>query len=91
MSRAKRAKERKVQRKKSGKNKQFIMIGGLLAIVIGIVALLLTQPSPGQTVVEDGERPAWQNAPITDAKTGETFTLADLGNKNVFVKIMSQY
>jgi preprotein translocase subunit YajC len=91
MSRAKRAKERKAQRKKTDKNKQFIMIGGLLAVVIGIVVLVLIQPSPGQTVVVDGERPAWQNASLTNARTGEVFTLADLDNRNVYVKVMSQF
>lgn len=91
MSRAKRAKERKAQRKKANRNKQFITIGGVLAVIIGVAVLLLAQPSPGQTVVVDGERPAWQNAPLTNARTGEVFTLADFEGKNVVVKIMSQF
>lgn len=32
------------------------------------------------------ERPAWQTIPLTNARTGETFTLADFAGKTVFVE-----
>ncbi|MBK8050593.1 MAG: TlpA family protein disulfide reductase [Anaerolineales bacterium] len=32
------------------------------------------------------ERPAWQQIPLTDARTGETFTLAGFAGKTVFVE-----
>lgn len=65
------------------------VIGGIL---LAVVALLVTQnqPQSGQVNI-DGGRPAWQTIALTDARTGETLTLADFTNKNVFVKIMSPF
>ncbi len=88
-----RTKNRKAERKTSAKRQRFTMIGGLLAIVLGVVALLMfqSQTGPEQTVVENGERPPWQLAPLVDARTGETFSLADYDDKHVVVKITSLY
>jgi peroxiredoxin len=36
-------------------------------------------------------RPAWQQLPLTDARTGETFTLADFAGKAVFVEPMATW
>ena len=35
--------------------------------------------------------PAWQTMPLTDARTGETFTLADYVGKTVFVETMATW
>ncbi len=37
-------------------------------------------------MMADGERPAWQQIALTDARTGATFTLADFAGKTVFVE-----
>jgi thiol-disulfide isomerase/thioredoxin len=37
------------------------------------------------------ERPAWQTISLTDARTGETFTLADFAGKTVFIETMATW
>lgn len=88
-----RTKARKVQRKESEKRKQFALVTSLLIAVVTILTLLFSQSqaNSGQTVVENGNRPAWQNSELINVKTGKTFKLADFDDKNVVVKIMSPY
>ena len=38
-----------------------------------------------------GELPAWQTMTLTDARTGESFTLADFAGKTVFVETMATW
>jgi cytochrome oxidase Cu insertion factor (SCO1/SenC/PrrC family) len=47
-----------------------------------------TDSSAGQTAVD---RPSWQNLALTNAKTGETFTLGDFEGKTVFVEPMATW
>ena len=37
------------------------------------------------------ERPAWQNHPLTDARSGEVFTLGSFEGKTVFVETMATW
>jgi thiol-disulfide isomerase/thioredoxin len=37
------------------------------------------------------DRPAWQLMPLTDARTGETFTIADFAGQTVFVEPMATW
>ncbi|MAU01737.1 MAG: hypothetical protein CL608_31750 [Anaerolineaceae bacterium] len=37
------------------------------------------------------DAPAWMNIPVTDVRTGETFTLADFAGKTVFVEPMATW
>ncbi|KPK07150.1 MAG: hypothetical protein AMJ56_13680, partial [Anaerolineae bacterium SG8_19] len=37
------------------------------------------------------DRPAWQQLTLTNARTGETFTLADFGGQTVFVEPMATW
>jgi cytochrome oxidase Cu insertion factor (SCO1/SenC/PrrC family) len=37
------------------------------------------------------ERPSWQSLALSDARTGETFTLADLAGKTVYVEPMATW
>jgi thiol-disulfide isomerase/thioredoxin len=37
------------------------------------------------------DRPLWQQLPLTNARTGETFTLADFAGKTVFVEPMATW
>lgn len=38
-----------------------------------------------------GDRPAWQQIPLTNALSGETFTIADFAGKTVFVEPMATW
>ncbi|MAS38128.1 MAG: hypothetical protein CL610_29295 [Anaerolineaceae bacterium] len=40
---------------------------------------------------EDAARPAWQTIQLTNARTGETFTLADYAGKTVYVEPMATW
>ena len=49
----------------------------------------MTGTSKGVEIVEATnvvERPAWQSLPLTNAQTGESFTLADFAGKTVYVE-----
>jgi peroxiredoxin len=46
---------------------------------------------PDDTVLAASERPAWQHIELTDARTGEAFTLADFAGKTVFVEPMATW
>jgi cytochrome oxidase Cu insertion factor (SCO1/SenC/PrrC family) len=37
------------------------------------------------------ERPAWHSLPLTDARSGQTFTLADFAGKTVYVEPMATW
>jgi len=88
-----RTKHRKAQRKESAKRKQFAIFAGLLIVTAGIVMFVIaqSQTSLGETTVEDGERPSWQDMSLINAKTGDSFVLSDFKDKHVVVKIMSPY
>lgn len=57
----------------------------LLLIVVMLVAVGAALPTFAQTA------PAWLTSPLTDAKTGETFTLADFAGKTVVVEPMATW
>lgn len=44
---------------------------------------------PSTSVVPDWTRTAWATVPLTDVRTGETFRLADLAGRVVFVETMA--
>lgn len=48
-----------------------------------------TTPSDANTAVIN--RPTWQTLPLTNARTGETFTFADFADKTVFVEPMATW
>ncbi|HEX2907728.1 MAG TPA: hypothetical protein VHO69_12745 [Phototrophicaceae bacterium] len=56
-----------------------------------------TQETLGQPVAQSGPdaggvvRPAWQTLPLVNARTGETFTFADLAGKVIFVEPMATW
>lgn len=83
-------KRNKSKNKKSNKTSSLYWgIAGVLFVAVVIVIAQSQSPS-GQVTVE-GERPAWQTIALTDARSGETFTLSDFNDRNVFVKIMSPF
>lgn len=53
---------------------------------IGLILVLLTGMAFSQN-----ERPDWQNLELTNAATGETFTLASFEDKTVFVEPMATW
>ena len=44
-----------------------------------------------EAMAEEADRPAWQHLPLTNARSGETFTLADFAGKTVFVEPMATW
>ena len=43
------------------------------------------------TVARAAERASWQQLPLVDARTGESFTLADFAGKTVYVEPMATW
>jgi cytochrome oxidase Cu insertion factor (SCO1/SenC/PrrC family) len=76
-------------------------LAGVLLLVAATFAaavpLLTTSASatavtpPTRAMTQAGERPAWHALPIVDARTGQTFTLADLQGKTVYVEPMATW
>jgi cytochrome oxidase Cu insertion factor (SCO1/SenC/PrrC family) len=57
---------------------------------------LLTSPATAAPVSATSaapavERPAWHHLPLTDARSGQTFTLADFDGKTVYVEPMATW
>lgn len=48
-------------------------------------------PAEPEQAAPPAALPAWQTLPLTDARTGETFTLADFSGKTVFVEPMATW
>jgi thiol-disulfide isomerase/thioredoxin len=52
----------------------------------------ITPPEePTAAAVAQPILPAWANLPLTNARTGETFTLADFAGKTIFVETMATW
>ena len=71
---------------------------GLLLLVTALFATitpLLTSSVPALAGAPASspaaERPAWHSLPLVDARTGQTFTLADLAGKTVYVEPMATW
>ncbi len=47
--------------------------------------------SSEESMTEDTNLPAWQTTPLTNAQTGEQFTLADFAGKTVYVEPMATW
>jgi cytochrome oxidase Cu insertion factor (SCO1/SenC/PrrC family) len=54
-------------------------------------AMTETGAAPAEMAEEIAERPAWQQLPLVNARTGEPFTLADFAGKTVFVEPMATW
>jgi hypothetical protein len=75
-------------------------LSGLLLLVAALFAIhtpLLTSssaaasPASVPAIAPAAERPAWHTLPLVDARTGQTFTLADLAGKTVYVEPMATW
>ena len=60
----------------------------LLLAALFVAAPLLT---PHANAAPAAERPAWHSLPLPDARTGQTFTLADFTGKTVYVEPMATW
>ena len=88
-----RSKKRLVQ-KRQKKQSQQIIRGTVLMIIIAIVIVgigLFQMTVPSQVATSDDGQPIWQTIELTDARTGEIFTLADFDDQDVVVKITSLF
>ena len=48
-------------------------------------------PASAATAAPAAERPSWHALPLTDARSGQTFTLADFAGKTVYVEPMATW
>jgi thiol-disulfide isomerase/thioredoxin len=68
----------------------------LLTALFAVVTPLLTSsamiaPVSVASAAPFAERPSWHALPLTDARTGQTFTLADFAGKTVYVEPMATW
>jgi thiol-disulfide isomerase/thioredoxin len=63
----------------------------LLAVAITAGALWLAAQGAATPATALAERPIWHALPLVDARTGETFTLADFAGKTVYVEPMATW
>jgi cytochrome oxidase Cu insertion factor (SCO1/SenC/PrrC family) len=63
-------------------------LGSVLAVAGFILApTVIATPSYGPVA----QQPAWQTLPLVDARTGQSFTLADFAGKTVYVEPMATW
>lgn len=63
----------------------------VLALLLVASSLTMLAGPSGSKVVVAAERPAWHQLALTNARTGETFTLADFAGKTVYVEPMATW
>jgi thiol-disulfide isomerase/thioredoxin len=70
-----------------------LLLVSALFIVVGSPAspVATAAPAHAQFQAPAAERPAWHALPLVDARTGATFTLADLAGKTVYVEPMATW
>ena len=56
-----------------------------------VLALFIVIMGTGGIALAQGDLPAWQTLPLIDARSGETFSLADLRGRTVFVEPMATW
>jgi cytochrome oxidase Cu insertion factor (SCO1/SenC/PrrC family) len=69
-------------------------LSGLLMLVAALVsasALVTASVQAAPAAGPAAQRPAWHALPLTDARTGQSFTLADLAGKSVYVEPMATW
>ena len=88
-----RSKRRSTQKRREKENQSRLVIRGVVvAIVVIIAGIAFSQlNNPGQETFSEDGRPIWQTMELTDARTGESFTLADFDERDVVVKITSLF
>jgi len=66
--------------------------GPLLALTLAACTLLVVSPGvlPAQAA-PSAERPSWLDLPLTDARTGEAFSLGSFAGKTVYVEPMATW
>lgn len=62
----------------------------LLTQIISACSLINQDISP-ESVSEEEEIPAWFEMPMTDVRSGETFTISDLSGKVILVETMAMW
>ena len=61
-----------------------------LLALISLISLMLAACAQAETAPAN-PRPDWLTMPLTNARSGETFTLADFAGKTVFVHPMATW
>lgn len=75
-----------------------VIISTVMLILVGCTEEILDElaqatitPATSDMTTTVAERPAWQSLALVDARSGETFTLADFAGKTVFVEPMATW
>jgi len=63
----------------------------LLVLSVALVAAGVLAGGPGPRPVLADDRPAWLDLPLTDARTGESFSLGSFAGKTVYVEPMATW
>ena len=64
---------------------------GLLLLAAALFVVVAPLMTPRALAAPAAERPTWHSLPLTDARTGQTFTLADFAGKTVYVEPMATW
>ena len=86
--------KQRIAQKRQKKQSHQVVRGTVLVIVIAIVIVgigLFQMTTPNQVASSDDGQPIWHSMELTNARTGETFTLADFDDRDVVVKITSLF
>jgi thiol-disulfide isomerase/thioredoxin len=70
-----------------------VRIAEIVPVLVVAVVLGLVGGAPGAFAqgTPAAEKPAWQTIELTDARTGDTFTLGDFDGKTVYVEPMATW
>lgn len=71
--------------------RRFGLLLPMAALFVMAVPLLTSSASAAPAGAPAAERPAWHALPLTDARSGQTFTLADFAGKTVYVEAMATW
>jgi thiol-disulfide isomerase/thioredoxin len=74
---------------------RLVLVAALCAVAAALLASCAptsSAPAPSSSAqAPAGGSPAWQSLPLADARTGATFSLADLRGKTVYVEPMATW
>ena len=68
-----------------------LLVTALFAIITPLLISSVPALAGAPASSPAAERPAWHTLPLVDARTGQTFTLADLAGKTVYVEPMATW
>ena len=68
-----------------------LLVGLPILAAASLVAVVMLLAPSAQAAAPAADRPAWHALPLTDARTGQSFTLADFAGKTVYLEPMATW